>query len=40
MVLESEMDGRSEMVTVLFQNGIGVKKLVGDMAPMEQVSEH
>ena len=40
MVLESEIDGRSEMVTVLFQNGIGVKKLVSDMAPMEQISEH
>ena len=40
MVLESEMDGRSEMVTVLFQNGVGVKKLVSSMAPMEQLSEH
>jgi DNA helicase-2/ATP-dependent DNA helicase PcrA len=40
MVLESEFEGRSEMVTVLFQNGIGVKKLLSDMAPMEQISEH
>jgi DNA helicase-2/ATP-dependent DNA helicase PcrA len=40
MVLESEFEGRSEMVTVLFQNGIGVKKLLSDMAPMEQVPEH
>jgi DNA helicase II / ATP-dependent DNA helicase PcrA len=40
MVLESAFEGRSEMVTVLFQNGIGVKKLLSDMAPMEQISEH
>ncbi len=40
MVLESELEGRHEMVTVLFGNGIGVKKLLSSMAPMEPVSEH
>ncbi len=40
MVIESILEGRHEMVTVLFGNGIGVKKLLGSMAPMEPVSEH
>ncbi len=40
MVLGSELEGRHEMVTVLFGNGIGVKKLLSSMAPMEPVSEH
>jgi DNA helicase II / ATP-dependent DNA helicase PcrA len=40
MVLESELQGRNEMVTVLFGNGIGVKKLLSGMAPMEPLSEH
>ncbi len=40
MVLESQMEGRSEMVTVLFTNGVGVKHLLAGMAPMEPVSEH
>jgi DNA helicase II / ATP-dependent DNA helicase PcrA len=40
MVLESELEGRNEMVTVLFSNGIGVKKLLSGMAPMEPLSEH
>jgi DNA helicase-2/ATP-dependent DNA helicase PcrA len=39
-VLESELEGRSEMVTVLFGNGIGVKKLVSSMAPMEPLSDY
>jgi len=38
MVLESQMDGRSEMVTVLFSNGVGVKRLLASMAPMEPIS--
>ncbi|MBN1246640.1 MAG: UvrD-helicase domain-containing protein [Anaerolineae bacterium] len=40
MVLESEYEGRHEMVTVLFGKGIGVKKLMSHMAPMAPVSEH
>ncbi|MDF1513047.1 MAG: UvrD-helicase domain-containing protein [Anaerolineae bacterium] len=40
VVIESQMEGRSEMVTVLFGNGIGVKKLLGSMAPMEVVPDH
>jgi DNA helicase II / ATP-dependent DNA helicase PcrA len=40
MVLESEVEGRNEMVTVLFSNGVGVKKLLSGMAPMEPLSEH
>ncbi|HQE93124.1 MAG TPA: UvrD-helicase domain-containing protein [Anaerolineae bacterium] len=40
MVLESQMEGRSEMVTVLFTNGIGVKHLLAGMAPLEPISEH
>ncbi len=40
MVLESELEGRNEMVTVLFSNGVGVKKLLSGMAPMEPFSEH
>jgi DNA helicase II / ATP-dependent DNA helicase PcrA len=40
MVLESALEGRHEMVTVLFGNGIGVKKLLSSMAPMEPVPEH
>jgi hypothetical protein len=40
MVIESALEGRHEMVTVLFGNGIGVKKLLSSMAPMEPVSEH
>lgn len=40
MVLESEYEGRHEMVTVLFGNGIGVKKLLSHMAPMELLPEH
>jgi hypothetical protein len=39
-VLESEVEGRHEMVTVLFGNGVGVKKLLSHMAPMAPVSEH
>ncbi|MGC9520925.1 MAG: ATP-dependent helicase [Anaerolineae bacterium] len=39
-VLESELEGRHEMVTVLFGNGVGVKKLLGAMAPMELIPEH
>ncbi|MBN1874086.1 MAG: UvrD-helicase domain-containing protein, partial [Anaerolineae bacterium] len=40
IVLESEIDGRSEMVTVIFTNGVGVKKLLAGMAPLEPISEH
>jgi DNA helicase-2/ATP-dependent DNA helicase PcrA len=40
IVLESQMDGRSEMVTVLFTNGIGAKRLLASMAPMEPLSTH
>jgi len=40
MVLESEYEGRQEMVTVIFGNGIGVKKLLSHMAPMEPLPEH
>lgn len=40
IVLESQMDGRSEMVTVLFTNGIGAKHLLASMAPMEPISAH
>lgn len=40
MVIESIMEGRHEMVTVLFGNGVGVKKLLSSMAPMEPVPEH
>jgi DNA helicase II / ATP-dependent DNA helicase PcrA len=40
MVLESEVEGRHEMVTVLFGNGVGVKKLLSHMAPMAPISEH
>jgi DNA helicase-2/ATP-dependent DNA helicase PcrA len=40
IVLESQMDGRSEMVTVLFTNGIGAKRLLASMAPMEPISAH
>ena len=40
MVLESEHEGRQEMVTVIFGNGIGVKKLLSHMAPMEPLPEH
>jgi len=40
IVLESQVEGRNEMVTVLFAQGIGVKKLLGSMAPMEPVPEH
>jgi DNA helicase-2/ATP-dependent DNA helicase PcrA len=40
MVLESDLEGRQEMVTVLFGNGIGVKKLLSSMAPMELLPDH
>jgi DNA helicase-2/ATP-dependent DNA helicase PcrA len=40
MVLESQLEGRNEMVTVLFGNGIGVKKLMGNLAPMEVIPDH
>lgn len=40
MVVESEIEGRHEMVTVLFGNGIGVKKLLSSMAPMEPLPDH
>ena len=40
MVLGSELEGRQEMVTVLFGNGIGVKKLLSSMAPMEPLPQH
>lgn len=40
IVLESQMDGRSEMVTVLFTNGIGTKRLLASMAPMEPIPTH
>ncbi len=40
MVIESQLEGRHEMVTVLFSNGIGVKKLMGSMAPMEVIPDH
>ncbi|MEJ5310210.1 MAG: UvrD-helicase domain-containing protein [Anaerolineae bacterium] len=40
IVLESQLDGRSEMVTVLFTNGIGTKRLLASMAPMEPISAH
>jgi DNA helicase-2/ATP-dependent DNA helicase PcrA len=40
MVLGSELEGRQEMVTVLFGNGVGVKKLLSSMAPMEPLPQH
>jgi DNA helicase-2/ATP-dependent DNA helicase PcrA len=40
VIIESQLEGRSEMVTVLFSNGIGVKKLMGSMAPMEILPDH
>ncbi|MBN2002147.1 MAG: UvrD-helicase domain-containing protein [Anaerolineae bacterium] len=39
IVMESQLDGRSEMVTVHFE-GVGVKRLLASMAPMEPVPEH
>ncbi len=39
MVLESQLDGRSEMVTVHFE-GVGVKRLLASMAPMEPLPDH
>jgi len=39
IVMESQLDGRSEMVTVVFE-GLGVKRLLASMAPMEPISEH
>ena len=39
IVMESERDGRSEMVTVIFE-GVGPKRLLASMAPMEPLSEH
>jgi len=39
IVLESQLDGRSEMVTVNFE-GIGVKRLLASMSPMQAISEH
>ncbi len=39
IVMDSQLDGRSEMVTVVFE-GVGVKRLLASMAPMEPVSEH
>lgn len=40
IVIESALEGRDEMVTVLFGNGIGVKTLVSSMAPMEPLPDH
>lgn len=40
VVLESQLDGRSEMVTVIFTNGVGIKRLLASMAPMEPISQH
>jgi len=40
IVIESALEGRDEMVTVLFGNGIGVKTLVSNMAPMEPLPDH
>jgi DNA helicase-2/ATP-dependent DNA helicase PcrA len=40
VVIDSERDGRNEMVTVLFANGVGVKRLLAGMAPMEPLSDH
>lgn len=40
VIIESQLEGRSEMVTVLFGKGIGVKKLLGSMAPMEVIPDH
>ncbi len=39
IILESQLDGRSEMVTVHFE-GIGVKRLLASMAPLEVLAEH
>ncbi len=40
VVIESQLERRSEMVTVLFGNGIGVKKLLSSMTPMEVIPDH
>ena len=40
MVIECEFEGRNEMVTVLFSNGVGVKKFLSGMAPMEPLADH
>lgn len=39
-VMESEFEGRDEMVTVLFAEGIGVKRLLAGVAPLEPLPEH
>jgi len=39
IVMESQLDGRSEMVTVHFE-GIGVKRLLASMAPLQVLAEH
>jgi len=39
IVMESQLDGRSEMVTVHFEGG-GGKRLLASMAPMEPLSDH
>ncbi len=39
-VLTSQMEGRSEMVTVFFPNGVGVKQLLVGIAPLELIAEH
>jgi len=39
IVLESQLDGRSEMVTVNFE-GIGVKRLLASMSPMQALPEY
>ncbi len=40
VILESEIEGREEVITVHFDNGLGVKKLVAELAPIEAISEH
>ncbi len=40
MIIESQMEGRDEMVTVMFSSGVGVKRLLAGMAPLEALSEH
>lgn len=40
MIIESQLEGRDEMITVMFTNGIGVKRLLASMAPIEALPEH
>ncbi len=40
LVLESEIQGRDELVTVRFAGGIGTKRLLAGVAPLEPLPDH